>query len=160
MAKLLTGIMNTRQDAALVIEDLKEAGVKKGEISVISKTEEALGIISRDTGLPKPERGDGNHALFHPLIEVAAILEEQPANVAVIGPAAKSLAGAEIGKGSDDFVVGLIGAGIPEEDARRIEESLLAEKFVVFVECGDQQVQDLENIISAREMGESISNKS
>ncbi|RCX20492.1 hypothetical protein DFP94_103223 [Fontibacillus phaseoli] len=151
MAKLLTAILKTRHDAAMVIEDLIQAGVKKGELSVVSKTEEALGIISRDAGLSKPERGDGNHALFHPLIEIAAILEEQPANVAAVGPAAKSLAGAEIGMGSDDFIVGLIGAGIPEKDARLIEESLLAEKFVVFVECEDDQVQALANIISARE---------
>ncbi len=151
MAKLLMAITKSRQDAALVIEDLKQAGVKKGHISVVSKTEEKLGKISQDTGLPKPKRGDGNHALFHPLIEVAAILEEEPANVAVIGPAAKLLAGAEIGKGSDDFIVGLVGVGIPEKDAKEVERVLLEGAFVVFIECEDEQAEKLGEVIASRE---------
>ncbi|MEF2967136.1 hypothetical protein V3851_14960 [Paenibacillus sp. M1] len=148
MAKLLAAMTGTRQDAALLIADLKEAGVKKGQISVLARTEEELEIISRDTGLPKPKRGDGNHALFHPLIEVTAILEGQPANVAAIGPAAQLLAGSEIGKGSDDFIVGLMGAGIPENDARLMEESLIDGGFVVFVECEDGQYAEIGRIIN------------
>lgn len=151
MAKLVAAITQTKQDAAMAIEDLKRAGVKKGRISVVSRTEEELGMISRDTGLPKPKRGDGNHALFHPLLEVAAILEEKPANVAVIGPASYLLAGAEIGQGSDDFVVGLTGAGIPLEDAREMERSLLNGGFVLFIECEEGQSEFIERLLAARE---------
>lgn len=151
MAKLLIAITKSRQDAALVIEDLKQAGVKKGSISVVARTEQELGIISQDTGLSEPKRGDGNHALFHPLIEVAAILEEEPANVAVIGPAAKLLAGAEIGKGSDDFVVGLVGVGIPEKDAKEIERVLVEGNFVIFIESEEDEAGKLGQIIASRE---------
>lgn len=151
MAKLLAASVKTRQDAALVIEDMKQAGVKKGRISVVSRTEEDLGVISRDTGLSKPKRGDGNHALFHPLIEVSAILEERPLNVAVIGPAAPLLAGAEIGEGTDDFIVGITGTGIPETDALQMEKYLLNGEFLLFVECEDDRAAEIGRIISARE---------
>lgn len=150
MAKLITATVKTRQDAALIIEDLKEAGISKKRISVLARTEEDLGIISKDTGLPKPKRGDGNHALFHPLIEVTAILEDKPANVAVIGPAAEMLAGAEIGRGSDDFIVGLVGAGIPEKAAKALESRLMEGDFVLFVESGDEEIATIGKVLSAR----------
>lgn len=134
MAKLLVMSLPTRQDAVTIIQDLLENGVKREALSVLAKTEEALGKVCLETGLPKPLRGDGNHALFHPLIEISSILERKAVNVAAAGAAGRLLGGAEIGCGSDDLVTSLEGIGIPLEDARSMEQALLKDNYLLFME--------------------------
>lgn len=134
MAKLLVMSLPTRQDAVTIIHELLENGVKREALSVLAKTEEALGKVCLETGLPKPLRGDGNHALFHPLIEVSSILERKAVNVAAAGAAGRLLGGAEIGCGSDDLVTSLEGIGIPLEDARDMEQALLKDNYLLFME--------------------------
>lgn len=134
MAKLLVMSLPTRQDAVTIIQHLLENGVKREALSVLAKTEEALGKVCLETGLPKPLRGDGNHALFHPLIEISSILERKAVNVAAAGAAGRLLGGAEIGCGSDDLVTSLEGIGIPLEDARSMEQALLKDNYLLFME--------------------------
>ncbi|MBU5674328.1 hypothetical protein [Paenibacillus brevis] len=134
MAKLLVMSLPARQDAVTIIQDILENGVKREALSVLSKTEEALGKVCLETGLPKPLRGDGNHALFHPLIEISSILERKAVNVAAAGAAGRLLGGAEIGCGSDDLITSLEGIGIPIEDAREMEQALLKGSYLLFIE--------------------------
>lgn len=134
MAKLLVMSLPTRQDTVMIIQNIVENGVKREALSVLAKTEEALGKVCLETGLPKPLRGDGNHALFHPLIEISSILERKAVNVAAAGAAGKLLGGAEIGCGSDDLVTSLTGVGIPMEDAKDMEQALLEGSYLLIME--------------------------
>lgn len=137
MAKLLVLSLPIRQDAVRVIQDILQCGVKKSALSVLSKTEEALGVVCQETGLSKPLRGDGNHTLFHPLIEISSILERKPVNVAAAGSAGRLLGGAEIGSGSDDLITSLTGIGIPISDAQNMEQALLDGSFLLLIEGED-----------------------
>lgn len=118
----------------MVIQDIMQCGVKKSALSILSKTEESLGIVCQETGLSKPMRGDGNHALFHPLIEISSILERKPVNVAAAGSAGRLLGGAEIGSGSDDLITSLTGIGIPISDATDMEQALVDGSFLLLIE--------------------------
>lgn len=135
MKQLIMSVYRTRQDAALAIYQLLEKGYEKKDISVLGKNKKELSIISRDTGLKKPESGIGNTGLFGEIKDLITSMELQSEILWVIGPAASKLAGAEIGTKTDGLVVGLIGLGIPEEDAQKYECCLMDDHIIIMMVC-------------------------
>lgn len=135
MKQMILSVYRTRQDAALAINQLKEKGFDTKDVSVLGKNKKELSIISHDTGLKKPEAGIGNSGLFGEIKDMITSIELRSEIVWVIGPAAKKLAGAEIGTEADGLVVGLIGLGIPEEDAQKYEDCLMDDHIIIMMVC-------------------------
>jgi len=148
MTKLSVGIFTTQQDASMAVEALKKEGLnEKKEISVLSKDIRDLERLSKDSGVKKPEGGDGNSGIFGYVKGLVSELDVIPVEVAASGPAARKFAGAAIGSDTDDLVVGLMGSGIPEEDAQKYEEFLLEGHILMLIVSESQQVDKVNEIL-------------
>ncbi|WP_168928952.1 general stress protein [Paenibacillus dokdonensis] len=135
MKQIIMCVYRSRQDAALAIIQLLDKGYNKKDISVLGKNKKELSMISHDTGLKKPESGNGNTGLFGEIKDMLTSIELRSEIIWVIGPAAVKLAGAEIGTVTDGLVVGLIGLGIPKEDAQKYEDFLMEDHIILMMVC-------------------------
>ncbi|BCG60147.1 general stress protein [Paenibacillus sp. URB8-2] len=124
MTILVVGIFGHKTDASLAIQDLRDSGIKTKKISVVAKEKSVVSELSRNTGVAKPQEGLGSIGLFGTAKGIAIGLNMLPDTAVAAGPAARRLAGAEFGDdpGEDGIVVGLIGIGIPKEDAEAYEK--------------------------------------
>ncbi|WP_169823430.1 general stress protein [Paenibacillus yonginensis] len=135
MPKLVAGLFTARQDVSLLIADLQEKGIKERDISVIAKDYKELDRISADTGLKTPDSGTADNSIFGVLRGVSEVLEGARGEAKAVGPAAKKAAGSELWETGDHLAVPLIGAGVPEEDARHYHDEVAKGRFLVLVQC-------------------------
>lgn len=149
MAKLIIGIFTTTQDTSIVVEELGKIGLKDKEVSVLSRQIKQMNKISENTDLGKPQAGNAGKSIFGVLKNISAKIEEDPQEIIATGSAARKMAGTEIGEGTDDFIVALMGAGVPQEDARQYESHLLEGHILVLVECETQHADRVANIFKA-----------
>lgn len=148
MTKLIIGLFTTQQDASMAVEDLKMEGLnQKRDISVLSKDIRDLDLLSKDSGMNKPEAGDGNSGIFGYVKGLVSQLDVIPEEIAASGPAARKFAGTAIGPETDDLVVGLIGSGIPEEDAQKYEDYLQKGHMLMLIICEPEQVHKVNEIL-------------
>ncbi|WP_151734272.1 general stress protein [Paenibacillus tengchongensis] len=132
MTKLVVGIFGHHSDAALAIEDLLSGGIKKKQISAVTKQKNTMARISEDTGIGPTKLGAGNGGMFGTAREIGVGLDMIPDTAVAAGPAATKLAGADLD--IDGLAVSLIGSGIPQEDALKYAEHADLEHIIVFVE--------------------------
>ncbi|WP_068616669.1 general stress protein [Paenibacillus tuaregi] len=154
MAKLLIGIFSTTQDASIVIDELYKTGYSDKEVSVLSRKLKQMNKISESTGIGKPMTGNAGNSVFGMLKNMVANIEDDPKEVVAAGPAARKMAGTEIGKGTDDFIVPLMSAGVPKEDAQQYEAHLLKGHVLVMVECEPHEADRVANIFKAHHVVE------
>lgn len=148
MNQLCIGIFITQQDASMAVEALKKEGInEKKDISVLSRDIRDLEWISKDSGVKKPEAGAGNSGIFGYVKGWVSQLDVTPKEIAVSGPAARKFAGTAIGPETDDLVVGLVGSGVPEEDAQKYEEFLLKGHMLMLIVCNPDQVANVNEIL-------------
>ncbi|GGA21420.1 general stress protein [Paenibacillus physcomitrellae] len=143
MPKLVAGLFAARQDVSLLIADLQEKGIQNEHISVIAKDYNELERISADTGLKVPDSGTADKSIFGVLRGVSEVLEGARGEVKALGPAAKKAAGAELWETGDHLAVPLIGAGVPEEDARHYHDEVAKGRFLVLVQCGSESAGEV-----------------
>ncbi|MWV45192.1 hypothetical protein GRF59_16325 [Paenibacillus sp. HJL G12] len=149
MKQIVMCVYRNRQNPALAIKQLLDKGYDKKSISVLGKNKKELSIISQDTGLKKPESGIGNTGLFGEIKDMITSIELRSEIIWVIGPAASKLAGAEIGTETDGLVVGLIGIGIPEQDAQKYEDFLMEDHIILMVVCERRDSRSIRAILEA-----------
>ncbi|WP_042197314.1 general stress protein [Paenibacillus camerounensis] len=145
MTTLVIGIFGHRSDAVLAIEALKDSGIKKKQISAVTKQKSTLELISKDTGIGKIESGAGNAGLFGTAREVGVGLNMINDTAVAAGPAARKLAGADLE--ADGLTVSLIGIGIPEADAAKYAEHAEMERIIVIVEVEEDQNKQVSTIM-------------
>ncbi|AIQ53909.1 general stress protein [Paenibacillus sp. FSL R7-0331] len=145
MTTLVIGIFGHRSDAVLAIEALKDSGIKKKQISAVTKQKSTLELISKDTGIGKVESGAGNAGLFGTAREVGVGLNMINDTAVAAGPAARKLAGADLE--TDGLTVSLIGIGIPETDAAKYAEHAEMERIIVIVEVEEDQNKQVSTIM-------------
>ncbi|MBP1999278.1 hypothetical protein J2Z69_000297 [Paenibacillus shirakamiensis] len=146
MAKLIIGVFRAIQDVSILIGELEKEGLDNKHVSILSKKIGHLHRLSETAGTPKPDAGNAGKSIFGLLKSVAGTMEDVPQEVVTTGPVSKRLAGAEIGAGSDDLVVALVGAGIPEEDAKAYEAHLMEDRLLVMAECPPEQAEQVSKI--------------
>lgn len=152
MSQLCIGIFKTQQDASMAVENLKKDGInEKKDISVLSRDIRDLDWISKDSGVKKPEAGDGNSGIFGFVKGLVSEFDVIPNEIAASGPAAQKFAGVAIGSETDDLVVGLVGSGIPEEDAQKYEDFLLKGHILMLIVCNPDQVEKVNEILLANQ---------
>ncbi|RUT36311.1 hypothetical protein EJP77_04795 [Paenibacillus zeisoli] len=148
MAKLIIGVFQTTQDTSIVVEELKKADFDEDKVSVLSRKITQMNKIAENTDLGDPKAGNGGKSVFGMLKNVTAQIEEEAVELIATGSAARKMAGTKVGKGTDDFIVALVGVGIPREDARQYEEHLLQGHILVMVECEPEQADLVANIFT------------
>ncbi|GAB6990569.1 general stress protein [Paenibacillus pini] len=151
MAQLLVAIFKTRQDTALAIQDLEEAGYHKKDISLLGKNKLDLVMICHDAGLKEPKAGVGNTGVFGEVKNIISSLEIGSQITWAVGPAVPKLAGATIGTDADELVVGLIGLGIPQKDAEQYEDHLIKERIILMMESTLEQSKELLEILESHD---------
>lgn len=147
MTKLFVGLAGSEHEAIIMLNALKKEGIEDQYLGAVAKEQLNLEMISEKTGLPKPLKGAGTDGAFGALKGILAGLGKRMDQTASIGKAVRRLAGNEIGSETDDLVLTLTEAGIPEEDARHYEDWLLQGHILVFVECSEEQVERVKPIL-------------
>ncbi|WP_145331979.1 general stress protein [Paenibacillus xylanexedens] len=147
MTKLFVGLARSEHEAIIMLNSLKKEGIQDQYMGAVAKEQLDLEMISEKTGLPKPLKGAGTDGAFGALKGILAGLGKRMDQTASIGKAVRRLAGNEIGSETDDLVLTLTEAGIPQEDARQYEDWLLQGHILVFVECNEEQIEIVKPIL-------------
>ncbi|MBY0204416.1 general stress protein [Paenibacillus cucumis (ex Kampfer et al. 2016)] len=147
MTKLFVGLARSEHEAIIMLNALKKEGIQDQYLGAVGKEQLDLEMISEKTGLPKPLKGAGTDGAFGALKGILAGLGKRMVQTASIGKAVRRLAGNEIGSETDDLVLTLTEAGIPEVDARYYEDWLLQGHMLIFVECSEEQVERVKPIL-------------
>lgn len=145
MTKLVIGLFDRRSEASLTLARLRDKGIKSGQMSVVAKRVKELAEIGRDFGLGEPKAGIGDNGLFGTAKGLAIGLGLRPERAAVLGKAAPRLAGAALGEedGEDGMAVGLIGIGLPREDALSYSQAVAGGKLLVIVETESDRAEEV-----------------
>lgn len=151
MTQLLFGMASTENEAILMLNRLKLAGIAKDRLAVVAKEQLDLERVSEQTELPKPLKGGGTDGAFGALKGVLAALDERKDQIQTAGQAVRRLAGNQIGEGTDDLVLTLTEAGISETKAQMYETFLLEGGLIVVVECDDSELDEVIPILSMEE---------
>lgn len=141
MTEKIIGVFDTEQEATRAIESLQSQGFTNDEISVITKDRDDLKHISEDTGTMAPEgvatgaaTGGVVGGITGLLAGIGALAIPGIGPILAAGPIAATLTGAAIGVGAGGLVGGLIGLGIPEDEARDYEGYIDSGKILVLVD--------------------------
>ncbi|MFD2611775.1 general stress protein [Paenibacillus gansuensis] len=140
MKKHIVGAFDTRDEAIRAIEELKALGYHSDDISIVSRNKDHLETISEETGSSVPEGMATGAATGGVIGGVTGLL----AGIGLLaipgigpllaaGPIAATLTGAAVGAGAGTLVGGLIGLGIPEDEAERYNEYVDNDKLLVIV---------------------------
>ncbi|WP_238655177.1 general stress protein [Paenibacillus piscarius] len=141
MTDKIIGVFDTEQEATRAIESLQAQGIKSDEISVITRDKDEQKSISEDTGTMAPEgvatgaaTGGVVGGVTGLLAGIGALAIPGIGPILAAGPIAATLTGAAIGVGAGGLVGGLIGLGIPEDEAREYEGYIDKGKILVLVD--------------------------
>lgn len=141
MTDKIIGVFDTEQEATRAIESLQAQGIKSDEISVITRDKDEQKSISEDTGTMAPEgvatgaaTGGVVGGVTGLLAGIGALAIPGIGPILAAGPIAATLTGAAIGVGAGGLVGGLIGLGIPEDEARDYEGYIDSGKILVLVD--------------------------
>lgn len=140
--KKIVGVFETEQNAINAIEGLKRQGYSSDEISVIGRNKEELKNIEDRTETKAPA-GAATGAIAGGAIGGAAGLLAGLGLLAIpgigpilaAGPIAATLTGAAAGAGAGTLVGGLIGLGIPEDEAKEYDRYVNEGRILVLVDA-------------------------
>jgi hypothetical protein len=133
-------VFDERDDAQDAINDLKDAGFRADDISLVAQDRGEAGALAEDTGT-KAGEGAATGALAGGvlgglggfLVGVGALAIPVVGPVIAAGAFATALAGAAVGAGVGAIAGALIGMGIPEEEANWYEERVRGGGWLVSV---------------------------
>lgn len=148
MTRTVTAIFDDLAPAARAVEDLVAAGFDRSQISLVMTDQtrarhfgeidaERAGRPRQSSPVVTTAAGSAIGAIAGALTAIAALAV--PGGIAVAGPILAILGGASVGAVGGGVVGALIGAGIPEKEARHYEHHLLHGGILVGVD-----VQSLE----------------
>lgn len=164
MDKMLLGIFENRSAADAAVTDLETAGFNAKDISIVMKGEEvtdgegetrgesaAEGALSGATtggvigGVAGLLMGIG--ALTIPGVGALLIGGPLAAALGLTGAAATTVSGALTGAAAGGLIGGLVGLGVPEEEAKVYEERIKEGAILLAVPTSDENEDDARRIL-------------
>jgi hypothetical protein len=140
--KSVFGIYLKRSEMDLAVGVLRDAGFSTSDISVLLPEDVGSGELVAEKGTKAPEGaayGAGSGAAVGGalgwLVGVGALAIPGIGPVIAAGPLLAALAGIGVGGALGGFTGVLIGAGIPEDEAKKYEGRLSKEGMLVAVYC-------------------------
>ncbi len=129
----------TREQIGVAMRDPREAGevAERNEVDDLSGEGATAGAIS----------GAGVGALVGLAMAGSSIVLPGLGPLLIGGPIAAGLTGAGIGAASGGLIGGLIGAGIPEEEAKDYSERIERGHILVSVQCDEAAVPAAREIL-------------
>lgn len=141
MKKHVIGIYENEQQAAEVVEELKEKGYTTEEISVIAKNIKELSEVTQEV---KPSTKDGAIAgaatggalgIAGVLVGLSTVVIPGFGAVLAAGPILTTIGGAVVGANSDagGLKHALMEIGVPDDEAEHYSTDIENGKFLVFI---------------------------
>ena len=146
--RTVVGLFDARTGAESAIRKLQADGIDRESISVAMKDVREASEISDATGVSDLSdegataglvSGAGVGALIGIALVGSNVLLPGLGTVLIGGPIAAALTGAGIGAASGGLIGGLIGAGIPEEEAKHFSAGI--ERGGIFVSANVSEAQ-------------------
>ncbi|WP_087974795.1 general stress protein [Oceanobacillus rekensis] len=153
--KLIGGVFSNVKNAEKAIKDLQAQGYGKEDISVFAKNKDKVKDIEEETNtdVSSNKGGRGKNAgkgvgigaasggvlggISGLIVEAGLLTIPGVGPLLAAGPLATTLAGLGIGASGGGLVGALVGAGIPEEQAKQYEQYLKDGKVIVLVEANE-----------------------
>ncbi|HYP07567.1 MAG TPA: hypothetical protein VER03_15145 [Bryobacteraceae bacterium] len=141
------GIYSTRQDAEMAIDAMRAAGFRAGDISVLFPDNEGTKDIGHEKHTKAPEKATAGAALagiaggtIGWLAGIGALAIPGIGPFVAAGPIMAALAGLGAGSVVGGLAGALIGAGIPEYEAKRYEGRIRSGGILLSVHCEDDHM--------------------
>lgn len=159
--KLIGGVFSNIDNAERAITELQNSGYTKDDISIFAKDQDQVDKLQEDTGTDVDSdkegrgkstgKGAGIGAVSGGVLggiggliaEIGLLAIPGIGPVVAAGPLATTLAGLGIGAGGGGIIGALVGAGMPEEEAKQYESYLKDDKIIVMVEATPEQEADV-----------------
>ncbi|MFC4024388.1 general stress protein [Oceanobacillus longus] len=153
--KLIGGVFSNVKNAEKAIKELQAQGYGKEDISVFAKDKDKVKDIEEETNtdVSSNKGGRGKNAgkgvgigavsggvlggISGLIVEAGLLTIPGVGPLLAAGPLATTLAGLGIGASGGGLVGALVGAGIPEEQAKQYEQYLKDGKLIVMVEANE-----------------------
>ncbi len=154
--KTVVGMFETRSEAEDAIHRLQAAGFGRESIGVAMRDHRESGDLAETTGsndlaAEGATAGGLTGAATGALVGIAlvgsTILLPGIGTVLIGGPLAAGLTGAAIGAASGGLIGGLVGAGIPEDEASEYSSRLERGHILVSVQAADNDVARARQIL-------------
>jgi hypothetical protein len=153
MSKTVTALYTHPAEAEIAAQRLHAGGVAVDDISIMMSD----GTRGREWGVAESSKaaegaavgavtGGLLGALAAGLVAVGTI-STGGAGIVAAGPLVAALAGAGAGGAAGTVVGGLLGMGIPEHEAKLVEEELARGKVLLGVKAHDDRVDRVEEIL-------------
>lgn len=153
MSKIVVGLFDDIQDARMVVQDLKDAGFRTEDISLIaSDTQGRYSDYLKDEGGEDISEGAGIGAVIGGLggllVGLGALAIPGVGPVLAAGPIISALAGAGIGAAAGGLLGALVDAGIPDEQAGYFAEGVKRGGTLVTLQASDQMANRAVDIMN------------
>ncbi len=166
MAKTVLGLFDSFSEAQNAVEDLKRFGVRQESISLVARDAQGDATHEQEVGSPGAAEGAGAGAVGGTLVGgalgllvgagllaipgIGPVLAAGPlaASIGTIAAAAGATAlGAGIGAAAGGLLGGLMGAGIPEDEAHAYVEGVRRGGSLLTVSASDVEADDVRQIL-------------
>lgn len=165
--KSVFGIFNDRMSLERAISDLKVAGFRNTDISVLMPSDESTKAFAHEKGTKAPEGATTGAAgglavggVLGWLAGIGALAIPGIGPFVAAGPIVAAIAGAGIGSAVGGLAGGLIGLGIPEYEAKRYEGLVKTGGILISVHVDDDEYQKRAKDILERDGARDISTSS
>lgn len=155
MTNFISAIYGTRVSAELGTQALIDAGFPKDKISVLFSAkhrDQHFGAVPRGAEGSNAGEGAAIGGLFGAIIGGFAAVASLaiPGGILVAGPIAAAIAGGAVGLAGGGLLGALVGAGIPEQEARYYEQELERGGILVSVAVESERAASLARSILDR----------
>ena len=154
--RIIGGVFSKVGHAEKAITDLQHHGYGSNDISVFARDKSKVNVLEdeMDTSVTSNKGGRGKNAgkgaglgaisggalggIGGLIAGLGLLAIPGIGQIAAAGPIAATLTGAGVGAGGGGIVGALVGAGMPESDARQYENHLKDGKIIVIVEATEK----------------------
>ena len=151
--KTVSGIFNSESNINSLLNTFEQRGLSRDFIDVImsDKTRDRYGSLARETKMPEGTSVGGISggvlgAILGGLTMAGSLLIPG-VNLLVAGPIVGAIAGGALGTAAGGLVGALVGAGIPEYEAKTYEKHLKTEgNVLVIAHVTDNAVSDTKSV--------------
>lgn len=152
--KTVSAIYSNPTSAKIAIDLLRANGFKDGELSILASESSIEKNIEIEENTKAPEGislgasvGGAVGATIAGLTAIGTVTLTGGASLLAAGPIVASLAGAGAGATAGGVIGGLIGMGIPETEAKIINERLGSGNVLIGINTSDQQKNETKKLL-------------
>jgi len=142
----VAGVFESQGDAEKALNELKDAGFRPDQVSVVAKDTRESRDLVESSGMEGAETtgaatgavlGGITGGILGWLVGIGTLAIPGIGPIVAAGALATTLGGAAVGATAGGLIGALVGAGVPEEDARGYEESVGRGQILLTIHATD-----------------------